>query len=332
MRLTTIGLISTLALGLLVGPLPAEAQQAGKVYRIGWLGPTGPGKSESMAYVEPFLDQLRKLGWIEGKQFHMEYRSPQGKSNRLPTLAAELVRLKLDVIVTITSRAAVAAKKATTTIPVVMGGASRPVKRGLIVSLARPGGNVTGLALPSGPKFSSKRLQLFKEAIPGISRVADLRGYRSRSRGKKEKAFRKRVYDSLGLTQINVDMQGADFAGAFTRIIQTQADALVVTPHQIMFKHRKRIVNFANTNRLPALFGAREFVEVGGLMSYYTDWVDLKRQAAIYVDKILNGSKPADLPVEWPRKFDLVINLKTAKQIGVTISPEVLFRADKVIK
>ena len=136
----------------------------------------------------------------------------------------------------------------------------------------------------------------------------------------------------MGLTQINVDMQGADFAGAFTRIIQTQADALFVTPHQIMFKHRKRIVNFANTNRLPALFGAREFVEVGGLMSYYTDWVDLKRQAAIYVDKILNGSKPADLPVEWPRKFDLVINLKTAKQIGVTISPEVLFRADKVIK
>ncbi len=317
---------------LLALSISVEAQQAGKVYRIGWLGPTGQGKSEAMAYVKPFLGQLRKLGWVEGDQFLMEYRSPQGKSKRLPALAADLVRLKVDVIVTITSRAAVAAKKATTTIPVVMGGASRPVKRGLIVSLARPGGNVTGLALPSGPKFSSKRLQLFKEAIPGISRVADLRGYRSRTRGKKEKAFRRRVYDSLGLTQINVEVQGADFAGVFARIIQTQADALFVSPQQIMFKHSKRIVNFANTNRLPALFGAREFVEAGGLMSYYMDWIDLKRHAAVYVDKILRGSNPTDLPVEWPRKSDLVINLKTAKQIGVTISPEVLYRADKVIK
>ncbi len=323
-----------LALGAMLFALsfPAQAQQVGKIYRIGWLGPTGSGKTESMVYVQPFLEQLGKLGWVEGKQFVMEYRSPQAKSKWLPTLAADLVRLNVDVIVTITSGAAVAAKKATTTIPVVMGGASRPVKRGLIVSLARPGGNVTGLALPSGPKFSSKRLQLFKEAVPGISRVADLRGYRSRTKGKKEKAFRRRVYDSLGLTQINVEVQGADFAGAFARIIQTQADALFVSPQQIMFKHSKRIVNFANTNRLPALFGAREFVEVGGLMSYYTDWIDLKRQAAVYVDKILKGSNPTDLPVEWPRKFDLVINLKTAKQIGVTISPEVLYRADKVIK
>jgi len=323
--------VLTLCALLLVLSFPAQAQQAGEVYRIGWLGPTGRGKSEAMAYVKPFLEQLRKLGWVERKHFFMEYRSPQGKSKRLPALAAELVRLKVDVIVTITSRAAIAAKNATTTIPVVMHGTARPVKRGLVTSLARPGGNVTGLALPSGPKFRSKRLQLFKEAVPAISRVADLRKYR-RSVDEQEKAFDRRVWDSLGLRRIYLEVQGADFASAFTRIIQMHADALFVSPHQIMFKHRKRIIDFANTNRLPALFGASVFVEAGGLMSYYIDWVDLKRRTADYVDKILKGSKPADLPVEWPRKFELVINLKTAKQIGVTISPEILLQADKVIK
>jgi len=333
MRLRTIGLISVLAFGMLAAPLPAEAQQAGKVYRIGWLGPTGRGKSEAMAYVKPFLDQLRKLGWVEGKHFLMEYRSPQGKSKRLPALAAELVQLKVDVIVTITSGPAIAAKKATTTIPIVMHGTSRPVERGLIASFARPGGNVTGLALPTGAKFTSKRFQLFKEAVPGISRVADLRRRRrQRNIHEQEKAFERRVLDSLGLTRINVELQGADFAGAFTRIIQMHANALFVSPHQIMFKHRKRIISFANTNRLPALYGGSVFVEAGGLMSYYTDWIDLKRRTADYVDKILKGSKPADLPVEWPRKFELVINLKTAKQIGVTIPPEILLQADKVIK
>ncbi len=332
MKLRTIGLIGILVLGLSAAPLPVEAQQTGKVYRIGWLGPTGPGKSEGMPFIKLFLDQLRKLGWVEGKHFFMEHQSPQGKPKQLRTFAAELVRLKVDVIVTITSRAAVAAKYATTTIPVVMGGAARPVKLGLVASFARPGGNVTGLALPSGPKFNNKLLQLFKEAVPGISRVAELREFQRSNITDKEKARRRHVYDSLGLTRLYVEVQGADFAGAFARIIQMNADSLFVSPERIMFKHRKRIVDFANTNRLPAMFGGRKFVEIGGLMSYYTDWDDLKRGAAVYVDKIFKGRKPAELPVEWPTKFELVINLRTAKKIGLTISPGVLFRADKVIK
>ena len=319
---------------LLVVSVPVEAQRAEKVYRICWLGPTDPGNGEGMAYVKPFLDQLRQLGWVEGRHFAMEYRSPEGKSGRVPTLAAELVRLKADVIVTITTEAAMAAKKATTTIPIVMGGASRPVRRGLVASLARPGGNVTGLAHNPGRGFSSKQYQILKETAPRISRVAHLQDTRSSRRKKddQEKTSRQRVYDSLGSTRLDVEVRGADFAGAFARIRQLHADALIVSPNQVMFEHRKRVVDFANTHRLPTLFGAREFVEIGGLMSYYADWIDLKRRAAVYVDKILKGRKPADLPVERPSKFELVINLKTAKQLGLTIPPEVLYRADKVIK
>ncbi len=325
-KLRTIGL-STLALGLLVGPLLAEAQQAGKVYRVGWLRfrsrpPTGANQTA-------FRQKLNELGFVEGQNLVIELRSAKGEQERLPNLVAELMRLKVDVIFTSPGGEMVHVWQwATRTIPIVMGGIRvDPVEAGLVDSLARPGGNITGLT-NLDTELHPKRLELLKEAFPGISRVAILWPEYQQEQGMKEiEAAGK----ALGVQIQSVDTwNGLD--SAFSEISQERADALLVAPSTLVLDHRARIIDFTVKRRLPAIFSSARHVRAGGLMAYGTDVADLFRQAATYVGKILKGAKPADLPVEQPTKFDLLINLKTAKLIGVTIPPEILLQATKVIK
>ena len=327
MRFRTIGLISTLVLGLLAGPLPAEAQQEGKVYRIGYLknGRIGPNE-------KAFREGLRKLGYVEGQNIVIEWRPAKGKLDRLPELAAELVRLKVDCIVAIGLGPTGTAKRATTTIPIVMGNASGdPVQHGLVASLARPGGNVTGVISVSSD-LAGKRLEVLKETLPKLSRVAILWIPTSPSAAyhvrETEVAARK-----LGVQLQSLEVRRADdIEKAFRAAGKRSADALIVVAAGGMSRHRKRILDLAVETRLPVMYTGSPWVRRGGLMSYATDSRELRRRAATYVDKILKGAKPADLPVEQPKKFELIINLKTAKEIGVTIPPAVLYRADKVIK
>jgi len=326
MKLRTIGLIGILVLGLLAGPLPTEAQQAGKVYRIGYLknGRIGPNE-------KAFREGLRKLGYVEGQNIVIEWRPAKGKLDRLPELAAELVRLKVDCIVAIGLGPTGIAKRATTTIPIVMGNASGdPVQHGLVASLARPGGNVTGVISVSSD-LAGKRLEVLKETLPKLSRVAILWIPTSPSAAyhvrETEVAARK-----LGVQLQSLEVRRADdIEKAFRAAGKRSADALIVVAAGGMSRHRKRILDLAVETRLPVMSGA-PWVRRGALMSYATDSRELRRRAATYVDKILKGAKPADLPIEQPTKFDLVINLKTAKQLGITIPREVLYRADKVIR
>jgi putative ABC transport system substrate-binding protein len=323
MRLRTIGLISTLAIGLLAAPLPAKAQQAGKVYRIGYLEPRPAAPKE-------FRQGLRELGYVEGKNIVIEPRFAKGKSDRFPGFAAELVRLRVDVIVTVGNPAARAAKNATTTIPIVMLGAGDPIRRGLVASMARPGGNITGLTNIDS-KLHAKRLELLKEAFPRISRVAIFW-----TRGQQKRGIRevKAAGQALGI-QIQPSVIGrrpSTLDSAFSAISQERPDGLMVATSGLIIRHRARIFEFAANRRLPAIYGVGGFAKWGGLMSYGADRQHMYRRVAFYVDKILKGAKPADLPIEQPSKFDLVINLKTAKQIDVTISPAVLLQATKVIK
>ncbi len=321
MRLRTIGLISTLVLGLLAGPLTAEAQQAGKVYRIGYLEmrPAAP---------KEFRQGLRELGYVEGKNIVIEPRFAKGKSDRFPGFAAELVRLKVDVIVTVSNPAARAAKNATTTIPIVMLAAGDPIRRGLVASLARPGGNITGLTNLDS-KLHGKRLELLKEAFPRISRVAILWIRRQQKQSMKEV---KATGQALGIQIQSVVTRRRDIETILSAISQERPDGLMVATSSPSIRHRARIIEFAAKRRLPAIYGVGGFVDAGGLMSYNADSQHMYRRVASYVDKILKGAKPADLPVERPTKFDFVINLKTAKQIGLTIPPNVLYQATKVIK
>jgi putative ABC transport system substrate-binding protein len=315
-----------LALGavLLALSLSAEAQQAGKVHRIGYLF-TG------MLPPNEFLQGLRNLGYVEGQNIIVEYRGAEGKEDRLPTLAADLVRLKVDVIVAPSRVAAQVAKQATTTIPIVYMGGADPVAAGLVASIARPGGNITGI-LELSRELTAKRLELLKEAFPKISRVAVL----ARAPNPGTAAWleeMKVVAPSLGLKLQPLEVQGpADFDVAFKSATKGQADALIELPNPLFHANRKRIVEFANQKRLPAIFHSRDFVDAGGLMFYGENDADTLRRLVSYVDKILKGAKPADLPVEQPTKFELIINLKAAKQIGLTIPPNVLARADRVIK
>jgi len=325
MKPRVIGIIAVLLIGFAAVPLASEAQQAGKVYRIGYLT-AGGGVEQS------FRDAMRQLGYLEGQNIVIEGRFAERKLERLPDLAAELVGLKVDVIVTITTPAAQAAKNATTTIPVVMAGSAYPVELGLVASHARPGGNVTGVTNNPGSGFTGKWLQLLKEAAPTIRRVAaihnltiapDVRGW-----AEMQDAAR-----TLSLTLLSKDVRTADdFDGAFAAIARERADALIVVPNSLNVTHTKRIVDFATKNRLPTMFGDGNAVKAGGLISYWANFGDLRRRAAIYVDKILKGAKPAELPVEEPTKFELVINLKTAKALGITIPQTVLIRADQVIQ
>ena len=320
------------AVMLLAVSVMAEAQQPKKVFRIGYLSSGNP--TSDSARVEGIRLALRELGYIEGQNIAMEYRYAEGRSDRESGLAAELVRLKVDIIVVASGDQWIqAAKNATKTIPIVMmGQGSDPVRAGFVESLARPGGNVTGLTRLTR-ELGGKRLELLKEAVPKLSRVAVL--YDPATPGLHEvKELLPADARALKLTIQPWQIRAVDdFEKVFAALNKQRPDGLyAVVAGGLMRPNQKRIVGFALKSRLPSMYSSRETVEVGGLMSYGRDLADGYRRVAIYVDKILKGAKPADLPVEQPTKFELVINLKTAKQIGLTIPPNVLARADKVIK
>jgi putative tryptophan/tyrosine transport system substrate-binding protein len=326
-----IVLAVVVAVGLTLAP--AEAQQAGKVARIGWLA---LNLAAAPHMPEAFRQGLRDLGYVEGRNFVIEYRGAEGKPERLPALAAELVALKVDVIVAGGGTPGVlAAKQATKTIPIVFAsGASDPVSSGLVTSLARPGGNVTGLT-GLGPELVGKVLELLTQAVPGVSRVAAL--WQPGAFGERtEKDMLKGAEDTgraLGVRLQFVEARGPDdFDRAFSDMTRARAGALTVLGSAMLFNERRRLVDLAAKHRLPAVYPWRDGVDAGGLMSYGPNGPDLFRRAAAYVDKILKGANPADLPVEQPTKFELVINLKTAKALGLTIPPPVLGRADHVIE
>jgi len=306
----------------------ADAQQTGKIFRIGFLdGSTASGMA---VLVDAFRQELSKLGWIEGKNIAFEYRFAEQKRERLPELAADLVRLNVDLIVTTGEPPALAAKKATTTIPIVIANTADPVGEGLVASLARPGGNITGLS-NLGPELNSKRLEVLKDAIPKLARVGLLRSGGIASPQLKE--IRPAALAlKIKLEEIDAQPDAKGFEAAFQTAKQKHVDAIMTITSRQFFAERKRIVELALKYRLPAIYFQKEFVDEGGLMSYGADYEDLFRKAAHYVDKILKGTKPADLPVQQATKFEFVINLKAAKQIGLTIPGRVLERANKVIK
>jgi putative tryptophan/tyrosine transport system substrate-binding protein len=282
--------------------------------------------------LEAFRQELCKLGWIEGKNIAIEYRFSELKAERLPELAADLVRLNVDLIVTTGEPPARAAKSATTTIPIVMANAGDPVGSGFVVSLARPGGNVTGLS-NLGPELNSKRLEVLKDAIPKLARVGFLRGAASIASPTQLRELRPAALAlKLKLEEIETQPDPRGLESAFQTAKQKQVGAIMTTPGRRVFAERKRIVELAVKYRLPAIYFQKEFVDEGGLMSYGADYEDLFRKAAHYVDKILKGTKPSDLPVQQATKVEFVINLKAAKQIGLTLSPEFLARANQVIK
>ena len=306
----------------------AVAQQTGKVPRIGFLD--NSTASGSAVLLEAFRQELSKLGWIEGKNITIEYRFAEQKNESLPELAADLVRLKVDLIVVTSPPPALAAKSATTTIPIVMAAGSDPVAAGLIASLARPGGNVTGLSSLSN-ELITKRLEILKDAVPKLVRVGFLRPAGGSDRQLKDLRPAALAL-KLKLEEIETRRDAKGLESAFQTAKQKQVGAIMTTTSLPFFAERKRIVELAVKYRLPAIYPQDDFVEAGGLMSYGADFDDLYRRAAGYVDKILKGAKPADLPVQQATKFEFVINLKAAKQIDLTVPPEVLARANKVIK
>ena len=315
---------------LLIGVHVAEAQQSGKVFRIGFLDPSTASSMEVL--VGAFRQELGKLGWIEGKNITIEYRFAEQKSERLPELAAELVRLKVDLIVTSGGPTPLAAKKATSTIPIVMTNSVDPVGQGLVASLARPGGNVTGNSGLS-PELITKMLEILKDAVPKLTRVGHLRAPGGSLTELQLKELRPAAQAlTLKLEEIETEPDAKGLESAFQTAKQKQVDAIMVNPGRRFTAERKRIVELAGKYQLPAIYFSKEYVDEGGLMSYGADYDDLFRRAAVYVDKILKGAKPGDLPVQQATKFELVINLKAAKQAGLTIPPNVLARADRVIK
>jgi len=319
----------TSLVGALAAPLAAEAQEykAEKVPQLGWLSPG----SRSAGLLEPFLQGLRELGWVEGRSVVIEYRYADGKAERLPALVADLARLKVDVIVAGGVAAALAASKATTAIPIVMSSGGDPVAIGLVASLARPGGNVTGLATIS-PELSGKRLELLKQVVPSLRRVAVLWNPENPAHGPGLRAAESAAR-TLGLElQLLAFRLQEDFGAAFRAAKRANAGALIALDDPVTFNERKVLVSQASTTRLPVMYGFRESAEAGGLIAFGANLADLARRSAGYVDKILKGAKPGDLPVEQPTKFELVINLKTAKTLGLTIPPSLLLRADQVIE
>jgi ABC-type uncharacterized transport system substrate-binding protein len=323
--------------GALAAPVAAEAQAVAKVYRVGLIFTTSP--VSEMAGPEPvhpsaraFVQGLRALGYVEGKNLILEGRSAEGRFERFGDIVAELVRLRTDVIVAPGDVAPRAAKTVTTTVPIVMATAEDPVGAGLVQSLARPGGNVTGLMLVVGPEIEGKRLEIFREALPGVSRVAYLGS-------KEEKDWEgpwgqsvRTAAQALGVTLVLAEFPARQYADAFAQVTRARAEALFVSPSLLAFADRALVVELATRARVPTMFAYRQQVDLGGLMSYGVNVVDNFRRAASFVDKILKGAKPADLPVERPTKFEFVINLKTAKALGLTIPPSLLARADHVIE
>jgi putative ABC transport system substrate-binding protein len=320
--------VFAIALTFALGGAVAQAQQPTKIPRIGFLA--GASLSAIAGRTEAFRQGLRELGYVEGKNIIIEYRYAEGKLDRLPALAVELVRLKVDVIVTAGPTSTRPAREATVTIPIVMTQDSDPVGSGFVSSLARPGGNVTGLATLA-PEISGKQLELLKEVVPRLSRVAV---FGSTTPGNaqvlKEMELAARAF---GVKLQYLDVLGPkDIETAFQAAGKGRAEAVNVLTSAVLISRRTQVIDLAAKRRLPAMYPRRDYVEDGGLMTYGVSFTDLDRRAATYVDKILKGAKPADLPVEQPTKFELVINLKTAKQIGLTIPPNVLARADRVIK
>jgi putative ABC transport system substrate-binding protein len=321
--------LGTLAGGLLAAPLAGEAQPAG-TRRIGLLETSSPSPARVRLW-EILRQRLRELGYLEAQSIAFETRFGEGKTDRLPGLAAELVALKVDVIVTSGTPASLAAKQATRTIPIVMAQLADPVGAGLVASLGRPGGNVTGLTTQDAD-LGGKRLEMLQEVVPRVSRFAVLidetsLGSRLIARGTQVAA------ESLGVQLQSVGVRGPEeLDRAFSAMREARAGALIVESSSLLFTSRTRLADLALKNRLPTMFAQKEYVEAGGLMAYSADFSDLFRRAATFVDKILKGAKPADLPVEQPTKFDFVINLKTAKALGVTIPQSLLGRADEVIQ
>jgi putative tryptophan/tyrosine transport system substrate-binding protein len=323
--------VLTLCATLFALCLSANAQQTGKIFRIGYLERTTA--SGSAVLVEAFRQELSKLGWTEGKNITIEYRFAEQKIDRLPELAAELVRLKVDVIVTGGFGPSRSAKEATATIPIVMAQDPDPVGNGLVVSLARPGGNITGLSALSN-ELGTKRLEILKDVLPRLSRVAYLRlgddNVQNRLALKETRAAALAL--KIKLEEIETPFDAKGLENAFQTAKQKQVGAIMASSARPFFAERKRIVELAGNYRLPAIYSQKDFVDEGGLMSYGADLTDLYRRAAVYVDKILKGAKPGDLPVQQATKFEFAINLKAAKQIGLTIPPRVLERANRVIK
>ena len=320
--------ISGITVGLLAAPLVAEAQQTRKVPRVGVLGGQSPEISPPILALR---QGLRELGYVEGQNIAIEWRWAHGKNERYPDLAAELVKLKVDIIVAPTTAGAQAAQRATKTIPIVMGFVSDPVALGLVANLARPGGNITGLAVPT-PEIAGKRVQLLREVAPTVARIAvlsdpsqpgisfDLRGTEAAAR-------------ALGVQlQVWEARSGGELDRAFTAIARERASGIIILPSTTLFAYRAHIAQLAAKHRLPTSAWARELTEAGCLISYGANQPDVARRAATYVDKILKGAKSADLPIEQPTKFELVINLKTTKALGLTIPPSLLQRADEVIE
>ena len=330
MRRSAIGLM--LALALVVASLATEAQQPKNVHRIGTLSALGttPGRNP---FVEAFLEGMRALGYVEGQHFILEYRGAEGQFEGFPDLAAELVRLKVEVIVAQGTPAALAAKHATTMIPVVMVGVGDPVGSGLVASLARPGGNITGLSNLS-PELVRKQLEFLKDVRPTVSRVAVLWNPANPASHLMVRAADVAA-QALGVQLHLVEARGRGpdaFDSAFAAMTNAHADALLVLADNIFFEHRRRLAELAAMSHLPTMHQDGRMVEAGGLISYAASVPDVWRHGATYVDKILQGAKPADLPVEQPTKFELVINLKTARALGITIPPHLLVLADEVLQ
>ena len=322
--------IAAVGAGLLAAPLVAGAQQAGRVHRIGYL--TGGLSTDRPHLIEAFRQGLRELGWVEGQNIVIEYRYAEGRFDRLPDLAAELVRLKVDIIVAVATPASAAAKNATGTIPIVGISLGDPVGTGLIASLARPGGNITGVSYSVGVETIGKGLELLNEIVPNVRWVAILSNPGNPLHAPAVRDL-KVAARSLGEQLQLLDARGpTEFDGAFAAMAKERVGGLFVVADTMFNLHRARLVELAAKSRLPAAYGTRDAVESGGLMSYGPSLPDLFERGATYVDKILKGAKPADLPVEQPTKFELVINLKTAKALGLTIPETLLATADEVIQ
>jgi len=316
--------------GLLAAPAATVAQQSGRVYRIGYL--STPTRESVERGVGVFVRTLRELGWVEGQNLIIDYRWADGNVERLPALAAELVGRKVEVIVAPAGSAALAAKNATSSIPIVMIFASDPVETGLVASLRRPGGNITGTTFTPGPEIFGKQLQILKEAVPNISRVAILTNPADPSFALQVKQV-EATARSMGISLQHVEARGPEqFNGAFAAMERERADALLVTGTSTYLAHRTRLAELALKGRLPTMCSFRESVEAGGLMAYAVNMADFVGRAAKYVDMILKGAKPADLPIEQPTKFELIINLKVAKALGITVPQNLVRRADDVIQ
>jgi putative ABC transport system substrate-binding protein len=325
-----IGLaILALTLGVIVSPPATEAQQTQRIYRIGFLGNSTAALETNL--VEPFRKGLRDLGYIEGANSQIEYRWAAGQYERFPALIAELIALKVDVIVTAGTPAALAVKKATTSIPLVMVAVGDPVGTSLAASLSRPGGNATGLS-SIAPDMEGKRLELLREVLPKVSHIAVLWNPANLFHVGSSKQARDAAQAMRIKLQFFAARSTEELADAFAAIVKDRPQALVVFADRVFLHNRTRIVDFALASHLPTAVTHQELVDTGGLMSFGANYPDMHRRAAIYVDKILKGAKPGDLPIEQPTRFELVINLKTAKALGLTIPASVLLRADRVVE